>query len=104
MTLFSCPEGVTVSGEDCTESCVLRLPEAKCRAGWAEHNRLQLATVSLTFRVENVEQFLDLLRAEAGDRVVRVGQLLRSRLLPRGHGEHLRRRQARLSRSQMDVG
>ena len=59
--------------------------------------------VSLTFRVKNVEQFLDLLLAEAGHRVVGVGQLLRPRLFPRGHGEHLRRRQALLSRSQVDV-
>ena len=74
------------------------------RLGRAQSVAMHQSLSSITFRVENVEQFLDLLRAEAGDRVVGVGQLLRTRLLPRGHGEHLRRRQARLSRSQMDVG
>ena len=64
-----------------------------------------LATImSLTFRVKHAEQFLDLLLAEAGHFVVRVGQLLRPRLLPRGHCEHLRRSQARLTRPQLDVG
>ena len=57
----------------------------------------------LTFRLEDAEQFADLVLREGGHRAVRVRQLLRARLLPRGHGEHLRRRQAGLPRPQVHV-